>query len=113
MDLKRDSGGTLTLRVVMINETGRIFGDNCAFREDGLDCETFSAVHLLDIANKRKYQTVRDEHRKCSCSVQVKGVPANGRINLWAKLAAPPENVEKITVVIPRFMPMDDVPIRK
>jgi hypothetical protein len=33
--------------------------------------------------------------------------------NLWAKFPAPPDNVEKISVVIPKFLPLDDVPISR
>ena len=35
------------------------------------------------------------------------------RANLYAKFPAPPGDVEKITVEIPHFIPMDDVPISK
>ena len=34
-------------------------------------------------------------------------------VDLWAKFAAPPENVEKITVVVPEFQPVDSGPIAR
>ena len=111
-ELKRDSGGTLTLRMVMINETDQPFGSACDFREEGLSCATISAVHLIDTANKKKYMVVRDDQKMCLCS-GFDSLKANSRLNLWAKLPAPPETVEKISVIFPKFMPMDDVPIRK
>ncbi len=111
-EMKRDSGGTLTLRMVMINETDKPFGSSCEFREEGLDCGTISAVHLIDLPNKKKYLVVRDDQKKCLCS-RFAPVAANSRLNLWAKLPAPPDNVEKVTVILPGFMPMDDVPIRR
>ena len=111
-EMKRDSGGTLTLRMVMINETDKPFGSGCTFREDSMPCNTISGVHLIDAANKKKYPVVRDDQRKCLCS-GFESLKANSRLNLWAKLPAPPEAVEKISVIFPGFMPMDDVPIRK
>ena len=35
------------------------------------------------------------------------------RVNLWSKFPAPPEDVQKISVVVPHFGPMDDVPISR
>jgi hypothetical protein len=53
-DLKRDEGGTVTLRFQMINETDKKFGDRCGFREDGGEgCGPISGVHLLDAATRR------------------------------------------------------------
>jgi hypothetical protein len=111
-ELKRDSGGTLTLRMVMINESNQSFGEACDFRADDLPCANIGGVHLIDAGNKKKYPVVRDDQRKCLCS-GFNSLPANGKLNLWAKFPAPPDGVEKITVVMPKFMPMDDVPIRK
>src|SRR5436309_1574504 len=35
----------------------------------------------------------------------------SARLSLWAKYPAPPDNVAKISVIIPHFAPMDDVPL--
>jgi hypothetical protein len=43
----------------------------------------------------------------------VKGIPPGGRVNLWAKFPAPPDDVNQITVVVPKFQPMDDVPLSR
>jgi hypothetical protein len=32
---------------------------------------------------------------------------------LWAKFHAPPDGVQKIGVVVPHFIPTDDVPISR
>ena len=110
-DLKRDEGGTVTLRFQMINDTDKKFGDRCGFREDsGESCGPISGVHLLDTANKKKYLVVRDASRKCSCA-EFKVIEPGRRLNLWAKFAAPPAGVQKVTVVVPLFQPVESVPI--
>jgi hypothetical protein len=110
-DLKRDDGGTITLRFQMINETEKKFGDRCGFREDsGETCGPITGVHLLDAANKKKYLVVRDTSRKCACA-DFRVIEPGGRINLWAKFPAPPPGVQKVTVVVPQFQPVESVPI--
>jgi hypothetical protein len=38
-------------------------------------------------------------------------IAAHTSVVLWAKFPAPPDSVTKIGVVMPHFVPMDDVPI--
>ena len=110
-ELKRDSGGTLTLRFAIVNDTDKSWGDTCAFRESGSEgCKTISGVHLLDAANKKKYLVVRDAQGKCVCGT-IESIAAKSSRNMWAKFPAPPDSVTKISVIIPNFMPLDDVPI--
>jgi hypothetical protein len=77
------------------------------------DFGTVGGVHLIEPVGKKKYLVVRDTESKCDCSRGVKDVAAKSRANLWARFPAPPDNVEKIGVVIPHFSPMDDVPLSK
>ncbi len=66
---------------------------------------------MIDAAGKKKYFVARDTEKTCVCSRSVPNIASKSRANLWAKFPAPPEDVQKITVVIPHFIPMDDVPI--
>ena len=110
-DLKRDESNSVTLRFQLVNESGKFFHPGCKWREaSNRACEEIGGVHLIDNANKKKYLVVRDSTGKCVCSV-VQQVKAGARSNLWAKFAAPPANVEKVTVVVPDFQPIDGVPI--
>ena len=111
-DLKRDESNSVTLRFQLINESGKTFNPGCNWREAGHkgDCDEIGGVHLIDNANKKKYLVVRDSTGKCTCSV-IREVKSGARANLWAKFAAPPANVEKISVVVPDFQPIDGVPI--
>ncbi|HEX2215118.1 MAG TPA: hypothetical protein VHG27_00210, partial [Xanthobacteraceae bacterium] len=69
-ELKRDEGGTVTLRFQLINDSDEEgLSDSCAFRENSSEgCGPMSGVHLLDGANKKKYLVVRDSGKTCVCS---------------------------------------------
>lgn len=113
-ELKRVSGGTVNLKFVMINDSDKKvnIGYSFADREhETIDFSSIGGVHLIDAAGKKKYFVVRDTEKKCVCSQKLKDLEPKSRMNLWAKFPAPPDNVEKISVVIPHFMPLDDVPI--
>jgi hypothetical protein len=68
------------------------------------------AVHL--IAGTKKYLVVRDNVKTCVCAVVSGGsLPPGQTLNLWAKFPAPPESVQRVSVVVPNFDPIDNVPI--
>lgn len=109
-ELKRDNG-TVTLTFVMINDSNLSFGGACNFRESNSEeCGRISGVYLFDVSGKKKYSVVRDADGKCVCG-EVGKLPPKSRATLWAKFPALPENVKEISVVIPHFIPMDDVHI--
>jgi hypothetical protein len=110
-ELKRGDGGTVTLRLRLVNESGDEFAANCNMRETGNDdCGDFTGAYLLDAANKKKYLVVRDADQKCVCS-RVDNIADGKKMNLWATYPAPPADVEKVTVIVPLFEPIEGVPI--
>jgi hypothetical protein len=113
-ELRRSSGGTVTLRFTVVNATGSVA--NLSSLADLQDLTAAGAriggVHLIDPVGKKKYFVARDAENACVCSgapVIMQGASAN----LWAKFPAPPEDVQRISVVLPGFSPMDDVPISR
>jgi hypothetical protein len=110
-DLKRDEGGTVTLRFQLSSEGQRTLG-NCDLRDapGGAACREVNGVHLIDAVNKKKYLVVRDANKACLCS-GFEGLEKGQRANLWAKFPAPPEGVQKVTVIVPGFEPLEGVPI--
>ncbi len=111
-DLKRDDGGTVTLRFQLINESEQDIGACSSYRDASVDpCGTVGAVHLIDAANKKKYLVVRDAQKLCVCSTGLKTLRKGDRANAWAKFPAPPDAVQKVTVVVPGFEPVENVPI--
>ena len=114
VELKRTSGDTVNLKFAMINDSDQDMGFGYDFGEGSTtDIGTVAGAHLIDAAGKKKYFVVRDTENACVCSRGLNSIKPKTRANLFAKFPAPPDDVQKITVVIPHFIPMDDVPISR
>ncbi len=102
-------GDTLMLQMTVVNNS------DSAFKMYGVLATAANSdsdgLTLIDLANKKKYEVIRDADKNCLCSRNLSDVPAKGSLNLYAKFPAPPDSVQKIEVNAPHFMPMDDVPI--
>ena len=113
-EIKRVSGGMVMLRLTMINDSDQDLSFGHYFAQQGMtDLNNIGGVHLIDPVGKKKYLVVRDSKNNCDCSRGISEVGAKSRINLWARFPAPPDNVEKIGVMVPHFPPLDDVPISR
>jgi hypothetical protein len=111
-DLKR-GGGTLTLKFTIYNDSSTDIATGYRFKADGYaGFRNFSAIHLLDGISRKEYFVVEDSENHCACSDGVDDIKPKTQQSLWAKFPEPPDNVQKITVAIPHFIPIDDVPIR-
>jgi hypothetical protein len=113
-EFKRTSGGTVSLKFTMVNDSASpvSFGYTYTDRQHEVtDFGGIGGVHLIDPVGKKKYFVARDSENKCVCSQKVADIPRGGRANLWAKFPAPPEDVKQLTIVIPKFEPLDDVPL--
>ena len=111
-ELKRSSGGSVTLRFSLINSSDKPI-DMYAFLfgGDSKDTKSVAGVTLVDPVGKKKYFVLRDTEGACLCSRATPDAAPSARLSLWAKYPAPPDNVAKISVIIPHFAPMDDVPL--
>ena len=102
-ELKRTVGSTLTLKGTIINDTDNKYAS-----------ERMEDFYLADLPNKKKYTVIRSSINDCETSEKdCSGLdigPKSQRA-FYARYPAPPPNVNKISVVIPGFMPMDEVPI--
>ncbi len=113
-ELKRSSDNTVTLRFAMVNDSDGAIGFGGDFVDpanENKDYGSIGGVTLVDSAGKKKYFVVRDSDNNCLCSRGIRGIVPKSRANLWAKFPAPPDDVQKISIVIPHFGPMDDVTI--
>ena len=116
LELKRNSGGTLTLKLALVNGSSKDLGFGYDFGDPDhqiKDHASFGGVSLIDAVNKKKYLVARDSENTCLCSRGLSHVAAGERMNVWAKFPAPPDDVQKINVSIPHFSPADDVPISR
>src|ERR1017187_10247991 len=117
LDLKRDSGGTVTLKFTLVNNSKQDVGFVYGFGDDAnfhiTDFDSIGGVNLVDTVNKKKYMVARDSENHCLCSRGLSGVGPATRKNLYAQFPAPPDDVQKINVVIPHFLPANDVPVSR
>ncbi|MGO9848361.1 MAG: hypothetical protein ACLPKT_17750 [Methylocella sp.] len=106
--LKRVGGDSLMLELVIINSS------DTAYDPNNLQSSTYRSddgIYLVDMTGKKKYEVVRDTDGNCLCSKNLESIAGKSSLNIWAKFPAPPDTVQKIGIVVPHFMPMDDVPI--
>ncbi len=112
-ELKRSSSA-VTLKFTMFNDTDADFNIYGKFDEDPYrGYQNVSGVHLVDTVSKKKYFAVSDSDRKCLCSDDVPPIAKRSSVVLWIKYPPIPDDVQKITIQIPHFIPMDDVPITR
>lgn len=115
-ELKRSSGDTVSLKFVITNGSDKRLGIGYDFGDPDHhigDYDSVGGITLLDPVGKKKYFVARDSNNKCVCSQGLKDISPGSSTNGWAKFPAPPLGVDKISIVIPHFAPMDDVPISK
>ena len=109
------SNGTVMMKFTIANGAEATF-ETYTLRDQNVaksDNNAVSGIYLVDVANKKKYFVVVDTDGHCICSRDVSNIPPKGSANMWAKFPAPPDSVTKIGVVVPHFVPMDDVPLSR
>jgi hypothetical protein len=110
-EIKRTSS-TVTLKFTAYNTTSQPFGMTGIF--DGDQFHRFrhlAGVHLIDGESKKKYFVVTDSDGKPLCSNEILDIAPSSQVVLWAKFPAPPNEIRKITVEVPHFIPFEDVAI--
>jgi hypothetical protein len=113
-ELKRSSGGTISMKLMITNGSPKRVGIGYNFGDPShevADFDSIGGVQLIDPVGKKKYFVARDSEGKCVCSRGLKDIDAGASLNVWAKFPAPPADVQKISVIVSHFSPMDDVPI--
>lgn len=115
-EFKRTSGGTVSLKFSMINDSDKPVSFGYNFVDPAHENKDFSGIggiHLIDPVGKKKYFVARDSEDNCVCSQKLKDISKGDRVNLWAKFPAPPDDVPRASIVVPHFSPMDDVPLSR
>jgi hypothetical protein len=112
VSLKRDGAGAVTLTFRIYNDTDKNADYACELRADGGEgCKQVTGVYLIDGVNKKRHLVVRDSDGKCICTDTLSNVDAKGSVTVWAKFPAPPDDVKQVTVVVPTFLPLENVPV--
>ena len=118
-ELKRVSGNMVSLKFVLVNDSNAGIPISYNFlpavespSQMGQDTDSIAGVYLTDTAGATKYTVVRDAKGLCVCSTGLSTVGSKSKVNLWAKFPAPPDSVTKLTVTLPHFQPVEDVPLK-
>ena len=106
------SSDSVTLQFTLINDSSAILGMFYELSGSGYSGGSHAGgVTLVDTVSKKKYFALADTDKTCICSRDIDNVAPNTQVALWVKFPAPPPSVTKITVDVPHFIPLDDVPI--
>jgi hypothetical protein len=105
------SNGVALLTFTIKNDGDKATDNNSLTGEH--DAHSISGVYLIDNVNKKKYLVMYDSANHCVCSRDIQDIPAKASATYWAKFPAPPDDVQKIGLVVPKFLPLDDVPISR
>ena len=105
--------GVVMLKFTLVNDADKPLGANTMYDPNGPENYDVGGIYLVDTANKKKYLVVRDAANHCLCSRSLDNFAPKTSTNLWARFPAPPEGVQKISIVVPHFIPMDDVPLSR
>jgi len=110
-ELKRTSN-TVTLKFTAYNTADKEFNTQGVFDGDSYGrYRHVGAIHLIDADSKKKYFVVTDSDGNLLCSNNIANIAPKSQITLWAKFPAPPNEIRKITVEFPHFVPIEDVAI--
>lgn len=104
-ELKR-VGNSVTLKFKLFNVGSAPF--SLGYNFGGSNSLDF--VYLIDPLTNTKYAVLNAAG--CVCSSYVPAIARNSSAVLWAKFTVPAE-VQRATVVIPRFTPLEEVPITR
>ncbi len=105
--------GVVMLKFTVVNDSDKPLNGNVLADPNTGEIRDVGGIYLADTANRKKYLVVRDSASHCLCSRSVEDIAPKSSINLWARFPAPPEGVQKISIVVPHFIPMDDVPLSR
>jgi hypothetical protein len=111
LEVKRMSDNTVRVRWRWRNTTdAKVHLFSSGEGEKALKQNTY----VLDPKNKKKHLVVTDSQGKViGTDIPFTDLGPKGTLAVWAKFPAPPPDVDKITVVLPKTPPFEDVPIGK
>ena len=82
----------------------------------------FKDVYLTDLKNKKKYYPLKDSSGRYLAGPADSWLEGGafksymrpgGRVIFWIKFPAPPADVQTIDIMVPGFLPFEDVPITR
>lgn len=123
-DLRR-TGDHVTVELVIVTDGRASTSEAFAAQQDyptvldgeaGLNSprrRSVSGVKLVDVDNGKEHLVLRNSEGSCLCTSFQDSGADEGRYPHSAQFAAPPEDVDSMTVQVPLFPAVDNVPLRR
>jgi uncharacterized protein YbdZ (MbtH family) len=110
-DVRRRENNLVKLRFTIINNSDKVLeiGSKFADQSKPDDAKSVSACVLID--SGKKYAIWRDGKGVPRCSKNVGDIPSGSRTSCFANFTAPPAGTTKVTVSVPHFPPVPNIPI--
>ncbi len=112
LQVKRVSGGALLVRWRVINTQSTASGGLATSQVKPIYYDFgWDDLYFIDPAENKKYQYLNDAEGGRILDVFWGNLgPGEQRMN-WAKFPAPPATSSKISINLPKFSPLEDIPI--
>lgn len=106
-EVKRDSGGFVTINGVVKNPNAEPFSDTQKWggNEQGLAGDSLAGASLVDKSGKKRYYVLRDTESRCLCTSAIGILEANKSLPVYMQFPAPPTKTKEIEFQLPTFPP--------
>ena len=111
LEVKRASGGSLTVRWRLVNTAGQSTGMVAAEPKSITYDYQYPQLYYTDPAENKKYGFLTDSQQNRLMQVYYGRIEPGQQKGNWAKFPAPPATSKKITIHIPNFPPFEDIPV--
>jgi hypothetical protein len=112
LEVKRVSGGALMIRWRLVNAAAAQSGGLAAANPKTISYNFgWDELYYIDPAENKKYGYLTDSEGTRILEVFYGTLHSAEQRGSWAKFPAPPLTSTKISVIIPKFPPFEDVPV--
>jgi hypothetical protein len=112
LEVRRVSGGTLTIRWRVVNGSSAAGGGLTPTAEKIINySRNWEEYFFIDPAQNKKYLVLTDSANTRIGDVTGVNLGRGASRGMWAKFAAPPATSTKVSVTIAGFPPFEDIPI--
>lgn len=111
LEVKRVSGGSLTVRWRLVNTAGQPQGMVATAPKNISYDYQYTELYYTDPAENKKYGFLSDSQQNRLMQVFFGTLEPGQQRGNWAKFPAPPATSKKITIHIPNFPPFEDIPV--
>ncbi|MGW1190027.1 hypothetical protein [Streptomyces sp. NPDC002559] len=105
--VKRDSGGFVTVQGQIKNESGQTRNTaSWAGGESAIIAENPNSVAgatLIDKAGKKRYYVLRDTENRCLCTTSIPPLLAGKTVPVFMQFPAPPSTTTEVDFTLPTF----------